>query len=571
MASNIQKQKEKEENSTPRAFAKRDRRESDGDVGVTTTGDADGAFDDAENFECVEREISYSVNLSQDLLYIILSSYISQKFELAQEYIDFVDANNVRTRLANGRFESTLKTTQSLRKLVYVYKNALVPLVERVSVEKNVKSCRVSTDLRRIVTCCVYRSSECPEIEVKFEKIYLDRSAGNKFDSLMASKQITLLNLLRGKNDSVVKDSHLGSDEILAQLRLEYEYEDKTQPDDVTLQHMARIVSDMDAFSHAQNVSPFLSYTVLQNNIIYRKFEKEIMLNNADQLTRACASSLAWAWKLDGVRGKGLFTRNRIVVFMDDMRLYSCSFPWLFSVNNAVAFQCELVEMPGSDNENKHKLLFITDILQVFKYTYNNKTQYECSTDGYDVDPLSAINCINYLRQHFKNHEASLMLSVSSASLLSSQSSSLLSWSSSSSTTTPLRFQHFYNTPLRADGYSTLPTDGFVVLNSEARYIKCKHHKTIELEWRSASNHFYSLEGPLLNYQIEFADNAKNIKLMNEKIYETIVINCDTNNSRDNDTDDNDTDDNDNNVVKSSIVRVIKLRLDRLVPQSIDM
>ena len=312
----------------------------------------------------IENEISYSINFSQDLLYIILDSYISKKFKAFEQYYDFVDENNVRTRLVEGgSLTSVQKSCTSLNKFVHVDRNVLVPFVDRCSVEEPNQS--PSRVLRRIVKCKVFKSDECPECEVKFEHIYFNKNLIDKFDSLMATKQIVLYNLLRNQNENLIKESHLGSDEILASLRLEYEYRGGAV-DRKVLDFMARVVCDMDALAAHHNISPLLPYTTLMNSIIYKKFEDEkILYDGCDN-----DSIYKWALKLDGTRGKGFFTRTFMIVFMDDMQMFSGPFDNnLFTLNNVVAFQCELID----------STLFITDLLHVFKYSYNNRTQYEVS------------------------------------------------------------------------------------------------------------------------------------------------------------------------------------------------
>nr|AKN91040.1 LEF-4 [Buzura suppressaria nucleopolyhedrovirus] len=450
-----------------------------------------------------EKEISYSINFSQELLYIILSSYISKKYTLVQQYTDFVDENDARTRLIENCFETTRKTPQSLQKRVFIHNNALVPLVDRTSVEQGVNHDQVSFNLKRISTCRVYKTPEQPQIEIKFEKVYFEKNVGDTFDSLIATKQVALLNLLQNKHERITQNTHLGSDEIMAYLRIEYEYDGDT-PDETVLVRMAQIVTEIDAHTHYQNIAPMLPYTALQNNIIYRKFENEILINALSPDDNV----YKWAIKLDGIRGKGLFVRNFIIVFMDDMRMFSGPCPWLFCINNVVAFQCELVN---------DSVLYITDLLQVFKYTYNNRTQYECSLNGYAIEPAAAIDCLNYLYQHTK----SLLQIEHDGGMIQVQ------------------FQQFMNPPIAIGGYTTMPTDGYIVLNKRMQYVKCKYAKTLELEYNAEQSVFYTLEVALNKHKIE-----SNIQLEHGKIYEVIVRN--------------------NNVLS-----VIKLRKDRLIPQTL--
>ncbi|QHB21740.1 lef4 [Artaxa digramma nucleopolyhedrovirus] len=483
----------------------------------------------------IEKEISYSINLSQDLLYIILSSYIFKKFIQTQEYIDCVDENDVRSRMiTGGDFKSTVKTPQTLRKFVHAHDNVLVPLVDRTSVEKFVDRRQVSPVLKKISTCQVWGSSDWPEIEIKYEKVYLDKSVGDSFDSLMVSKQVTLLNLLQNKQEKITKNSYLGSDEILVYLRLEYEYEGET-PEVRVLDYLADLVAEIDALSHHQNISPLLPYTTLHNNTIYRKFQDEKLVYSnmtmsasvavvGDQVDDICR----WAHKLDGVRGKGLIVRNFIIIFMDDMQMFSGHFPWLFSINNVVAFQCELIDQLST--------VYITDLMHVFKYTYNNRTQYECSLDGYDIDPLSAIECLNYLGE---TNSVGIWLNGGDGN---NRSTTIATDTNNYNKTNAvqIKFQKFMKAPIKVDGYSSVPVDGFVVLDNNFKYVKYKYVKTLELEYNAKEHVFYDLTGPVYNYQIV---NANDVSLAHNKIYEVFVDN--TNNS----------------------INVLKVRSDRIIPQ----
>lgn len=452
----------------------------------------------------IENEISYTINFSQDLLYIILDSYISKKFKVHEQYYDFVDRDNVRTRLSNGVFTSVSKSCTSLNKFVHVNKNVLAPFVERSSVESH--AVPTSTELRRIVKCKVYKSEECPECELKFEHVYLNKNLIDKFDSLMATKQIMLYNLLQNKNENLVKESHLGSDEILASLRLEYEYE-SGKIDRKVLNFMAAVICDMDALTSYQNISPLLPYTTLQNSIIYRKFEDEKLLydTHSDEQT-----IYKWALKLDGIRGKGIFTKNFMIVFMDDMQIFSGRFnDNIFVLNNVVAFQCELIE----------HTLFITDLLHVFKYSYNNRTQYEVSLDPYQIEAALAINTINHLAEQFNN--AGLCLKTRSDDNIA------------------IKFQQFFHPPMVCSGYSTMPTDGFVVLDKSMRYVKYKQVKTVEVEYDAEHHVFNRLNGPLAPEIITISPNVHQ-PLQHQSIYEAIVT--------------------------DSTITILKQRSDRLVP-----
>ncbi|AIZ48638.1 lef-4 [Agrotis segetum nucleopolyhedrovirus B] len=458
----------------------------------------------------IENEISYSINFSQDLLYIILDSYISKKFTVSEEYYDFVDENNVRTRFSNGTFCSVRKSCKSLEKFVHADGSVLVPFVNRCSVEEPVAT--PSPMLRRIVKCRVYKSAKCPECDVKFEHIYLNKTLIDKFDSLMATKQIALWNLLQNKNENLVKESHLGSDEIMVALRLEYEYDDiesTAKLDRKVLDFMAGVICDMDALASYQNISPLMPYTTLQNTIIYRKFEDEKLLHNDDDNVNKSndddddISIHKWALKLDGIRGKGYFTKTFMIVFMDDMQIFSGHFATnsddadsIFTLNNVVAFQCELIG----------RILYITDLLHVFKYSYNNRTQYEVSLDPYRIEPAAAVECINYLAAKFNNVNAiGIQLKTMHQDTIS------------------VRFQQFFDPPMVSSGYSTMPTDGFVVLDKSMRYVKYKQQKTVEVEYDAEEKLFKSLSGPLVHRHVTFSSNVNQQQLQHQAIYEAVV------------------------------------------------
>jgi Late expression factor 4 (LEF-4) len=444
-----------------------------------------------------ENEISYSMNTSQDLLYIILDSYIFKKFNLHQEYFDFIDEHGSRTRLCAGQFSTINKTLLFCSKFVYVKRNILIPLVNRRSSEETAIP---STKLDKIISTKIYKDNTCPECEIKFEHYYLNRNMIDKFDSLMATKQILLYNLLKNKNEGTHKQNHLGSDEIYAVLRLEYEYE--LEPNNEVLDFMTNIIMNMDKICSSYNINPLLPYTTLNNCIISRKFEEEKLLYNLENVT----DILKWAIKLDGIRGKGFITKHFLIIFMDNMQIFSSTqMKSFFIINNVVAFQCELIG----------DTIFITDILHIFKYTYNNRTQYEISMEPYNVNPVDAINCINYLGDLY--HETVLV--------------------TSNNEKFRIRFQKFYDPPLIVSGYSTVPSDGFVILDHSLRYIKYKYIKTVEVEYDQELNAFRSLNGVLSN---KFNNSTCVTKLEHQKIYEA--------------------------VLEGDTITILKLRNDRLVP-----
>ncbi|AAR28861.1 lef-4 [Leucania separata nucleopolyhedrovirus] len=464
----------------------------------------------------IEKEISYTINVSQDLLYIIFDTYIVKNFKLKQEYCDLIDSADVRSRIPfgdgrivvddqqrRGAFVSVKKTVSSLEKFVYIKDNYAIPLINRKSVEQEDNS--PAKELKRIVQCRVYghHENDCP-VEIKFEQTYLNRNYIDKFDSLMGSKQMTLFNLLKNKNETLMKNSHLGSDEVMANMRIECEYGEGDRPGEDAMKRFARIVCDMDALCAYQNISPQLAHTTLLNSIVYRKFERERLI------TELCANGsdvYRWSLKLDGVRGRGYFTRNFIIVLMDDMRIYAGDVESPFGMNNIVAFQCEMLD----------EVLYVTDLLHVFKYGYNNRTQYECLLEPYHIDVKSALRCMNRFSE--RNAEFSFR---------------------SVCNTKPIRvrFQRFHKPPIREGGYTTLPTDGFIVIDRDYKYVKYKHIKTVEVEYDAATNGFIKLDGPVRCGSVKLADET--IELIGGKIYEAAI--------------DRDT------------LFVIKMRPDRLVP-----
>ncbi|AXU41531.1 LEF-4 [Alphabaculovirus altermyunipunctae] len=448
----------------------------------------------------IEKEISYTINVSQDLLYIIFDTYIVKNFELKQEYCDLIDSDDGRSRIpfVNGRvsiddgraFVSVKKTVNSLEKFVYINGNYAIPLINRESVELDHGT--PSKELKRIIQCRVYgHKSDCP-IEIKFEQIYLNRNYIDKFDSLMGSKQMILYNLLKNKNESLVKNSNLGSDEVMANIRIECEYSDSDRPPKDVMKRFAKIVSGMDAVCAYQNISPQLAHTTLLNSIVYRKFDREHLVGELG--TVPDANVYRWSLKLDGTRGRGYFTRNYIIVLMDDMRMYAGEILSPFGMNNIVAFQCELLE--------EGQMLYITDLLHVFKYGYNNRTQYECLMEPYHIDVASAIRCINL----FSQQDVQLsFVSVCNANPIN------------------VRFQRFHKPPVSANGYTTIPIDGFIVIDKEFKYNKYKYTRTVEVEYDAATNSFVKLDGPVRCVSVRLQD--KNLELLHGKIYEATFEN----------------------------------------------
>jgi hypothetical protein len=516
----------------------------------------------------VEKEISYSINFSQDLLYKIFNSYIVPNYKLTQQYYDFYDVRGIRTRIVcneNGDHHKTTTTTtttattttttppiESVKKIHLKRDNfvhwlkehrALVPLVWRESEEHKMNHTNVAQKLSKIIRVFVY---EHKKIEIKFEHVYYSESEIDSFDSMMANKIVKLLGLLsttttattnnKSDNDNEndeelnlenLKNSQLGSDEIMARIRLEYEFHGDT-PCKHKLDEMCNLIVAMEAYGDYQNISPCLPYTTLLNKIVARKFESEeqiVVDGNADdavvfddnnRLSNG-GTVKKWALKLDGMRGRGFVKRNFCCIQSDDMRLFVNTSKHFspFKLNNLVAFQCEI--MP--DNT-----IYITDLLHVFKYKYNNRTQYECAINAaYHIDPLTAIECINYLNVHVKR--------ISLANNNNNNNNTTLSC------TMEIAFQRFFDPPLllNALSYNTVPVDGYVVLNNTLQYVKYKWTKTIELEYNAKDDLFVSSQGVCYKYV------SPSISLVHSHIYECTMAH-------------------------NGIVSVLKYRPDRIVP-----
>lgn len=457
-----------------------------------------------ENF-VIEKEMSYSVNFSQDLLYKILNAYIVPNYKLEQQYLDLYDENEIRTRIFyNDDKISSISSIKKIQlkheKFAYWFANgkSFVPLIWRESKETKISYKTISSKLNKIIKVYVYK---CKNVEIKFEHVYFSKSDIDSFDSTMANKIVKLLNLLDKSSSTDMQNSQLGSDEILARIRIEYEFE--TAPDDSQITTMCEIILRMELYADDQKILPCVPYTTLLDKMVPRKFEREQKIIYDDKQIKQ-ASIKKWAFKLDGVRGRGLFMRNFCIIQTDDMRLYSTKCANLFTLNNIVAFQCEIME-----NEN----IYITDLLQVFKYKYNNRRQYECGIQSsYAIHPETAIECINHMHETIKNVMCNDIIPHKE-----------------------LCFQHFFDPPLRQTDYTTVPVDGYVVLDEQLHYVKYKWIPTVELEYDESCNIFKSATD-LLNDRLILS----NIKLIDGHIYECAL------------TDDS--------------INVLKHRLDRIVP-----
>nr|ALR72395.1 late expression factor 4 [Anticarsia gemmatalis multiple nucleopolyhedrovirus] len=449
----------------------------------------------------IEKEISYTINFSQDLLYLILDSYIVKKCDSPKRYVDLYDINNVRTRVADDSIVSVLKSNLRDERLVHWVPstNALVPLVWRENRETTVPRESVERQIKSCIDTLVYKLNG---IEIKFEHVYLQNNFADRYEPTTAHKIVALKNaLLNTQCAHPTQNLQLGSDAILARIRLELEFADVAPPAD-QLNSFCELIVQMEAFADYQNIAPSLPYTTLLNKVMMRKFNREQKITyGSGDLDSAGVKK--WAMKLDGVRGRGAFRRNFMIVQTDDMRLYSAKINCPFGLNNIVTFQCEVVD-------NK---IYVTDLLQVFRYKYNNRTQYECDLhNAYSLNALTAVECLNYLHTN-----------VNSVALPQLGE---------------LRFQQFFDPPLTHSLYTTVPIDGFIVLDEQLQYAKYKWMPTVELQYDAHADTLNSIDGPLEGRVI-----VADVPLTHKAVYECVFT--------------------------DTVINVLKCRPDRIVPSKV--
>ncbi|AGR56954.1 LEF-4 [Choristoneura occidentalis alphabaculovirus] len=450
----------------------------------------------------IEREISYTINFSQDVLYLILDSYIKKHCATPPErYIDLYDVNNVRTRQSATTTESVCKTNLRDEKFVHWLRsaNALVPLVWRENREAAVPRDRVSRHIASLIETFVYKLNG---VDVKFEHVYLQSGPADRYESTAAHKIAALKSALLGTECArPPQNLQLGSDAILARIRLELEFEGPA-PTAANLDAFCELVVHMEAVADPQNIAPCLPYTTLLDSATPRKFAREQKIIYGAQAPDSTGVK-KWAFKLDGVRGRGIFRRGFCMVQTDDMQLHAAHIAHPFVLNNVITFQCEVM----ADN------IFVTDLLQVFRYKYNNRTQYECSLrDAYHICADVAVECLNQLH-----------LSVGK-----------VTWPQFGE----LRFQQFFDPPLVPTHYTTVAVDGYIVLDEQLQYAKYKWMPTVELEYNAQTTTLNSIDGPLLDKTI-VADS----QLEHGTVYECVVT--------------------------DTVINVLKCRPDRIVPSKV--
>nr|ARX72076.1 late expression factor 4 [Erinnyis ello granulovirus] len=450
-----------------------------------------------------EQELSYTFAYSQDVLYRI-KDWLNANVSLDAEYVEILDVNDIRTRIPGDTIKKQL--IDSGRVVVLVDDN-LVPMIKR-ECHEHVYS-KTSAQIKRLCKTRVYKTSD--GVEIKFEHIYYEHNVGDGFDPLIATKQIALHNLLQPNNiiDST-SNLHLGTDEILANCRLEFEYNGVLSG--VCAQNAAKLVAHIETNVLKDVVlQPFISHTSVFNEICYRPFSEEKVFGET-----VCDVKM-WALKLDGVRGKAYIVNGaKIYIQLDDMQMFSSCLtndetelkPKNFSSKNS---PINSVSLPFCHNRivgvqveyvAKSRRFYITDILCVLKYTYNNREQYGVGAPV-GVDVFDAINFITT-----QKHRA---------------------WRINNDQT--LCFQKFYTNLSNVDK-NLEHHDGYVGVTATGGYVKLKPLKTYEMKYNKVDNVFMSSFGVFTcEDEHKCCDNG---------IYEVVIL-------------------------KDNIVRVLKQRPDRLI------
>ncbi|AAP85717.1 lef-4 [Adoxophyes orana granulovirus] len=442
---------------------------------------------------CVkEQEIAYTFAYSQDVIYKI-NDWLQQNVKLHETYVEIIDCDNLRTRIyENGKSVTIKKEIVDSSRLLVVLSDNIVPMVKRECSETIYTKC--NDQIKRLCQTRVFKTNS--DIEIKFEQIYYEYNIGDCLDPLTASKQITLHNMLKpNKPIDITTNSHLGSDEILAVCRLELEYEGALS-NNVLIQH-AKFVQKIESEVIGNlTITPFFSYTSIINETCYRPFVEEILITNNKQ----AFNDIKWfALKIDGTRGKACIVNGkRILIELDDMRMFCGDLilnnaPSLYLNNKIITVQVEYVEQ---------KCFYITDILNVYKYKYDNKNQYDISFP-INVEVNDAI--------YFLNEQRNTHMTFDQYKIL---------------------FQSFYTNLSNID-VSVEQNDGFVGLTSSLNLVKLKKQKTYEMSYVGGAT-FTCTHGDF-TYVNNYAD-----KLIIGAIYEVLLI-------------------------KDNQINVLKLRNDRLV------
>nr|UYX49716.1 LEF-4 [Darna trima granulovirus] len=448
----------------------------------------------------IEQEISYTFAYSQDVLYR-LKDWLDCNMILNDEYVEIIDTNDVRTRISEGQIKcSVKKRVIDLSRIVVPVESTLVPIIKRECHEIVYTDCNAK--IKRIGKTRVYTNQE--GMEIKFEQIYYEYNLGDSLDPLMASKQIALYNILKPteNNVDITINSHLGSDEILANCRLELEYDGCVSQK--VLHKTANIINYIESVVLQDVIiCPFISHTIVLNEICYRPFVNEILFGD----NVAIDNVKLWALKINGIRGKGyIINGDKIYIQLDTMQMFCGKLkdnfnnlkPNLFH-NKIVGVQMEYV--------NRSETFYITDILNVYKYKYDNRNQYDVGS-AVTVDIFDAVSFLN------------------------SCVKKSLSFIDDNSIKHKILFQHFNNHKDRVD-VSREQNDGYVGITECGGLIKYKSHKSYEMKY-VGSNTFVCSFGEYVS------ENGDDNRWTYNKIYEVVII-------------------------KDKIINVIKARPDRLV------
>ncbi|AMF83828.1 lef-4 [Cnaphalocrocis medinalis granulovirus] len=471
-----------------------------------------------------EQEVSYTFAYSQDVLYRLkdwLDSRDAAEFHAShQQYTEIFDVNNVRTRICNGVVLSSIKKEIiDVSKFVVFVDDNFVPMIKRQCTEKCYYT-ECKDEIKRVLQTRVYKSKD--NIEIKFEQIYYEHHVGDKLDPLYANKQIALYNIIK-PNDliDVTCNSHLGSDEILANCRLEIEYDVATNNNDTNtittnasiFYKAAKIIRYIESVVLSDVIiTPFLSHTNIFNEICYRPFVDDILFgDNSINITW-------WALKLNGTRGKGyLVNGKKLYIQLDDMQMFVFDLCLLSNDDNAQTKWCHNRVIGLQIEMVNDKTFYVTDILNVYKYKYNNKNQYDigsCVT----ISLCDAITFMNIFAKHVYKCDHKYML----------------------------RFQSFETHKQNVNMTREL-NDGYVGVNENGGLVKIKAQRTYEMKYvgngmfvssfgQFKCSSLSSLSSPLSTCVI------LETLLCESKIYE-VVIN-----------------------IKDNTVSVIKERPDRLIP-----
>ncbi len=174
----------------------------------------------------------------------------------------------------------------------------------------------------------------------------------------------------------------------------------------------------------------------------------------------------------------------------------------------------------------------------MFKYVYNNRTQYECALEPYNIEPASAVDTINILAKKYNHREYNgpdAMECDEEKEICDEQ----LHITTLNGLKISIKFQTFHDAPVQSSGYSTIPTDGFIVLDSNMNYIKHKYQKTIEVEYDANLKTFKTLDSDLSDHKITLGPEIE--ELCHGAIYEAAAT-------------------------ANNCLNIIKIRRDRLVP-----